>query len=90
MGKSPKCRCAGGIRDEMDPRCPRAVFHMMPTPIVEDPSLSRSHVHRLAVAVETDLRLRVYRNVHSHARMPVVIDIGMHGYARARRQAHQP
>lgn len=89
-GKLPEGSGAGGIGDEMDTCRATEVFHAMPPPIVEDPRFAGGHVYRVAVAVEADFRSREDRDVDADARVPVVIDIGMLGYACTGGEAHQP
>ena len=89
-GELPERRRAGRVGDQMDARLAGLVFHMMPTPVVEDPGLARGHVDGLTIAMEAHLRLGEDRDVQPHPRVPVVVDVGVLGHGRPWRQAHQP
>ncbi len=86
----PERRRARGVRDEMDAVGGRLVLHVVRTPVVEDPGFARGHVHRLPVTVECHLRLGEDRDVQPNPRVPVVVDIGVLGDTRSRRETHQP
>ena len=65
------------------------VAHLVLAPVVEDPALACSHVYRLAVAGELDLRQCLDRKMYARPIEPVAIDIGMPFDLGPRRESQQ-
>ena len=88
--QTPEQSRSGRVRYQMNALGTRRVVHPMEPPVVEQPGLAGGHVHPFVAALERDIRVGLDRDMYSHSRKPVMVDVRVERDGCAWREAHQP